>query len=100
MIPPPPTTDSEVNHCKLSPMHYEGVPPIRLLPEYPASFPGRVLSATGSGSDPKPAGFLGADTGVPGYPASNVSPWSACLTILPDTLQNTKQMIQSNRHNA
>ena len=42
--------------------------------------------------------FLGP--GTRGYPFSNVSPWSACLTIPPDTLQNTKQTIQSNEHNA
>ena len=43
-----------------------GVPPVCLLPGYPADFPGRVLSATGSGSDPNPAGFFGPGTHAPG----------------------------------
>ena len=43
-----------------------GLPPVRLLPGYPASLPGRVIPATGSGSDPKPAGFFGPGTRVPG----------------------------------
>ena len=41
-----------------------GVPRLRLLPRYPVGLPRRVLPATGSGSNPKPAGFSGR---VPGY---------------------------------
>ena len=42
-----------------------GLPPVRLLPGYPAGLPGRVLPATGSGSDPKPAVLFGSGTRIP-----------------------------------
>ena len=42
------------------------LPPVRLLPGYPAGLSGRVLPTTGSGSDPKPAGLFGLGTRVPG----------------------------------
>ena len=45
-----------------------GVPPVRLLPGDPAGLPGRVLPATGSGSDPTPAWFFGPST--PEYPGT------------------------------
>ena len=51
--------------------------------------PRRVLSVTGSGFDLNPAGFFGPGPQVPGtrIPVSNVSLWSAGLTIPPETLQ-------------
>lgn len=55
--------------------------------------PRRVLSVTGSGFDLNPAGFFGPGPQVPGtrIPVSNVSLWSAGLTIPPETLQKRKR---------
>ena len=84
-----------------------GVPPVRVGPERPAGLPGRVLPVTGSGPDPKTAGFFGPGTRlpeysgtrlkrVPGYPFSNVFPWSACLAITSGRPSNTQQTTQRN----
>ena len=53
-------------HMERYHVYIVGVPPVRL--------PGRVLPATGSGSDPKPAWFFGPGTRVPRYPFNIVSP--------------------------
>lgn len=79
-------------HCSLR-CNIEALP-IRLLPGYPASLPGRVLTVTRSGSDPNTAGFFGPDTPVPGctglYPGTGLATYPrgrncprgrGCLTI-------------------
>ena len=68
-IPPPSSAGGAQSESKQAEqeeeeVHIVGVPPVRLLPGYPAGLPGRVLPATRSGSDPKPAGFLGPGTRV------------------------------------
>ena len=40
-----------------------GAPPVRSVPGYPAGLPGRILPATGSRSDRKPAGIFGRGPG-------------------------------------
>ena len=58
------------------------MPPVRVGTGCPAGLPGRILPVTGSGSDPKPAGFFGPGARVPVYPVCNLSPWSACVCLV------------------